>query len=336
MLDHSPQSEDELPHELSELIKRKGGLFISNSANPNDAIFTASKSRLSGHITYTLNHLYTSKTRTIKYGLIRSGDINAFAYASSEPNVPLDFIGVNLGALFTLLNVFFRILSHPSNFPEVGDARLENGDGAPLPWITTNVVSADIPYVPPRCPIRARFALELTFCALDFLFFHEISHLRHGHIEFIREKLKANSITEAMETEDDPSASEIRQALEIDADCGATLHSLNRAFLAFRAHNQARDSFSELEWAIVKHAYGSNALATRSICFSAYILFRIFNVGSWRIDLQPKLTHPLPPFRAYAVGATAYEIFSQRAEYEYDPDLFMFDHSRTIESAEFA
>ncbi|WP_290645922.1 hypothetical protein, partial [Aquabacterium sp.] len=162
------------------------------------------------------------------------------------------------------------------------------------------------------------------------------SHLRHGHVEFIRDKLKAKYIAEAIETEDSPSASEIRQALEIDADCGATLHSLNRAFFAFRAHTQARDSFSELDWAIVKHAYGSNALATRSICFSAYILFRIFNVGSWRIDLQPKLTHPLPPFRAYAIGATAYEIFSQRTEYEYNADLFMLDHSHTIESAEFA
>lgn len=120
----------------------------------------------------------------------------------------------------------------------------------------------------------------------------------------------------------------------MDADCGAVLHALNTAFHFKDLLTNPSKSAPEDLLNAMRFAYGSPKLATRTVSFSAYILFRIFDTTEWSSSMQARATHPLPPLRMFFIGPTLYEIFSHRPAYKYDVNEFISENTLTMQDAE--
>lgn len=338
-MQQSPPPPRNTNSELESVLLSHGGLFWLEGDHTEwiRGLFNAVVARFTRHRDYAEQSLYTDKPRAIEFGFLCGSELNAFAYASREGTTPeFDFIGMNVGVLFTLTNIFGRILAHPDTFPDVGNPKLEVIAVHSLAYLTTDVMRSGHEPISPNCPVRSIFAGELAQVALDFLFFHELSHLRNGHVELVRYHLSLTHWPEAIGTKQTAENLKIRQALEMDADCGAVLHSLNAAFrfkdmLALSSKSAPKDILTAMH-----SAYGSSERATRTVGFSAYILFRIFDTTEWLWHQQPSSTHPLPPLRMFFIGPTLYEIFSQRKEYGYDAEKFISDNLNVMLEAEAA
>lgn len=323
--------------ELDELLLSKGGIFWLDGEHNEwtKELFQIIVKRFNHHVARAKAELYRDRPREIEFGFLCNTDLNAFAYASPSTNSPpFDFIGINVGALFTLLDIFQRILAHPKNFPEVGDATKENPSPQAIEYLSRDVLTTGHVACTPNCSIRAAFASLLTQTAIDFLFFHELSHLRNGHLEYVNQQLRAGHWTEA-NGKTDETPLQIRQTLEMDADCGAILLALNEAFkLKDNLAGMPKSDKTDLQKAMLA-AYGSPKQAVRTVEFSAYVFFRLFDV-EWAWFRQSGQSHPLPAIRMFWIGATLYEIFSMRGTYKYSVEEYMSDSPRNILSAETA
>jgi hypothetical protein len=325
--------------ELEQVLIQRGGLFWLDGqhAEWTHGVLNTIVTRLSRHRDSAEQILYSDKPRPIEFGLLCETGMNAFAYASPiglEPE--LDFIGINIGVIYTFLDVFGRILAHPANFPDVGNPGLEVATIHNLPFLTTDVMKSGFESIEPNCPVRAIFAGELAQVAMDYLFFHELTHLRNGHLELIRNRFSLIHWPEAIGNVGIDDERKIRQTLEMDADSGAILHTLNAAFRIKDMWTSPLKSAPRDLLAAMVFAYGSTERAVRIVNFSAYILFRIFNTTEWLWEHQANLMHPPILFRMFAVGDTLYEIFRQRPEYGYNAEAFAKDTLDTIVAAETA
>lgn len=323
--------------ELAEILEQKGGLFWLEGAHEESTHdkFKSITARFTRHRNHAEQNLYSDKPRAIDFGFLSQTGLNAFAYASPTENPPeFDFIGINVGVIFTLIDIFGRILAHPDNFPTIGNSQLETSITHNLPFLTTDVMKSDFLPITPNCPVRSIFAGELAQVALDFLFFHELTHLLNGHIEFLRSRLSLVHLSEAFSPDRTADGFAMRQALEMDADCGAVLHTLNVAFHFKELLANPPKSVPKDVLEAMRSAYGSPKLATRTVNFAAYILFRIFDTTEWLNIHQERVTHPLPPLRMFFIGPTLHEIFSQRPSYQYDSNEFITDNMSTIWDAE--
>ena len=282
---------------LNNIINSRGGLFWLVGEHPEDTIglFKTLEARFGRHVEYAKKIFYTEKPRDIEFGFICEGELNVFAYTSpKEEEPPFDFIGINVGVIFTLLCIFNRILSHPKTFPEVGNSSLEHEERASLPHLTTNVYDSDIDNVSlrPKCKIRSYYASELTQTALDFLFFHELTHLKNGHVNYIISTFKSTELSESFSGIRHDDKLLIRQALEIDADCGAIQSTIGHAFRMKDLFKASTKKIEENQYEVINSLYGSAYNSILTVCYSVYIFFRIFDVPKWCSKDQPKSTHP--------------------------------------------
>lgn len=323
--------------ELEKIIESKGGLFIleGNHSIKTIQMFETIKSVFNRLIINAEKELYKDKPRKISYGILSGTDLNAFAYASpSDEEIPFDFIGINVGTIFTLLDTFGRILSHPDNFPDIGDASLEDEERTYVPYLSTNVISTQNMSCFPNCPIRSIYASNLMITALKFLFYHEVTHLRNGHLEYVKEELSYSYWQEAVSTRSKKLEPLVHQALEMDADCGAILMTLNESFSLMRS--SPRKGIDPKILAAIKFSYGDSKSATKTVLFSIYVLFRVFDFSEWDYFNQYKQTHPQPPMRMFWTSVTIYEIFFQRPEYEYNSKVYINDAVNIMLAAEIA
>lgn len=157
--------------ELAEILDRQGGLFWLEGDHEESTheIFKNIYARFARHRNHAEQHLYTDKPREIDFGFLNQSGLNAFAYASRANTKPeFDFIGINVGVIFTLIDIFGRILAHPDNFPSVGKSHLESSDVHALPFLTTDVMKSGFLPITPICPVRRVFAGELAKLRLTF------------------------------------------------------------------------------------------------------------------------------------------------------------------------
>jgi hypothetical protein len=216
--------------ELEQILLAQGGLFLLEGEHDAStlSLFSSIVSRFIRHVEYAHVSLYEKSPRPVEFGFISATDLNAFAYATPiGAAVPFDFIGINVGVPFTLANLFNRMLAHPDIFSYVGDPTKENHSIHQLENLITDVMRSRHEFVAPVCNIRSIFAYELAQLALDFLFFHELTHLRNGHLEFVRSNLALNHWSEAFGNASATDSNMVLQTLEMDADCGAILLLLN-------------------------------------------------------------------------------------------------------------
>lgn len=292
------------------------------------------------HIEFAQKYLYNEKSREIRFGFIKCTTLNAFAYASpKDEDTPFDFIGINIGGLLVLYDAFMKIMSHPENFKDVGDSSIEvisklEGKDMHLDIVNAKGHSPTFP----NCPIRSNFAQVLTLTALDFLFFHEIGHLRNGHLEYYREYLNFNFLPEAFSDLPSNARQDILQALEMDADALATTHTLQSACQQWFVGAENIDGVLAN---VISACYGSIKETVSTVLFSIYIFFRIFD-QEWRFEKQHTLSHPMPAVRMSWIPLTMLGIAERPnasqfwpAEFlEYLQSTFMTDSAEVILNAE--
>jgi len=337
MIDQLPPGPLHTNAELEALVSLRGGLFwLEGDHQPwVRQLFHAVVNRFTRHVTHAKSELYKDKPREIEFGFLSSTGLNAFAYASPETEIkPFDFIGINVGVVFTLLDTFSRVLANPHTFPDVGSPQVEKENVPPIPFLSADIMTSGFDLLAPTCPIRSGFAIELTQVALDFLFFHESTHLRNGHLEFARRHLALTTWAEAVNNASQLSDKIIRQALEIDADAGAILLGLNHVYsLKDRFAASTQQLAPEIRTAM-SAAYGSIKQTVRVLSYSSYFVFRLFDMPTWLPNTQPNYTHPFPPIRMFYIGVTLYEIFRTRSVYQYDAVEFCSHHAATVRDAE--
>ncbi len=323
--------------ELERIIESKGGLFVLDSEHSIKTIkmFETINSIFDRLIVEVEQELYKDKPRKISYGIIENTNFNAFAYASpQEEEKPFDFVGINIGTIFSLLDIFGRILSHPDNLLNVGNITLEKEERTYISYLSTDVMKTQNMSCIPNCPIRNIYSSNLMMTALKFLFYHEITHLRNGHLEYIKEELNYSYYQEAMDTGRKKLDPVIHQALEMDADSGAILKVLNESFKLMNL--SSRDGVDPNILAAFNSSYSDKRISTKTVVFSTYILFRLFDFHEWNYFNQDKETHPQPPIRMFWLSCTIYEIFRVRSEYNYNADIFMNDAVKIMLEAEIA
>jgi hypothetical protein len=157
--------------------------------------------------------------------------LNAAATTSGEHNI----IGLNSGAVANIFGFFYMLLSHPKILPEYGFPEKESQWSASLghcdwrqPMFSLlrqsfSGVSLRSIWKAPNDWFRQSIADTLSTMALDFLFFHELAHLRRGHLHYLQTEANANKIDETWShwSGADAGTRRAKQALELDADGGA-------------------------------------------------------------------------------------------------------------------
>lgn len=161
--------------------------------------------------------------------------INGFAFTDKDCN---PYIGVFAGAVFLLYDFFYRVLSHPGTFPQIGNAKGEtirdchkegiNRDFGKIPQVCSGLMRNVIP----NDLIRSKFAEYLAECAFDFLIIHEWMHICKGHCDYnhTRNMLFLFEATCAAASRDSGLTD---QAIEAQADG----YAANASFFTFVSNN---------------------------------------------------------------------------------------------------
>lgn len=321
--------------ELDLTIEAKGGLFYPPEGEIPAPLLLAVHSRLADLRDWAEKDLYDKNPKPLEFGFICSSELNAFAYTSKpEDPIKLDFIGLNVGAIGTLHNTFNRILSRPESFPHVGHPELETTDRETIPFLSTDVLKSGFSFQAPNCPIRTYFAGELAQLATEFLFLHELGHLRNGHADFARIKLGFDHIPEAFDSKEERNENLVWQTLEFDADaaslmlCASQVHTRYQIVSSGRAHpiENLNSAFQSL--------YGTFDSAIHALTYSVYVAFRLFNLSEWYWMSQPNSFHPSPLFRMGGIGPLFIELFKTKEIYKFSPDAYLANLGETILRAE--
>jgi hypothetical protein len=226
---------------------------------------------------------YDPDQQEIYLDLLDNPTVNAYANIQTY-----DFIAINRGSVDTFLGVFGQLLSHPSSWSRVGDAKLEQEGRAVGPNFFHPGPHTELGHIVPLCAQRQHFTVNLTTLAFHFLVMHEIGHVRNGHLDMLQ-NLGVQGLAEItsarMESPIDPL---LRQALEIDADAYAASRSIEyaiqRTCIDPGALVPAAEAFG--------HAYGDDERALRTLAYAIYVLFRIFVHGDPALDNFVTSRHP--------------------------------------------
>jgi len=164
----------------------------------------------------------------IYFDFIDDWKFNAIAFKRNEQY----FIGVNRGAVATLLVLFDRILADRRILTFIGDPQLEAEALPLLPNLGAsfeNTVASVREFSPPRDSSRRSTSNKLVEFAMDFLTGHEFAHVANGHVDHMLRTQGVSIVDELGANDGSPLSSEsalASQAKEMDADNTATLISL--------------------------------------------------------------------------------------------------------------
>lgn len=325
--------------ELEAKVTRRGGLFLLGTEGRESEfgkMMEVIVSRINNHVNFSQSQLYSEKPRALEWGFTSDSGFNAFAYASeNQENPEFDFVGINIGSLYTFITIFNRILSHPDTFLDIGNPEKESRERSYVPYLTQDATKSGFLITLPVCPIRCYFAFELSKIAMDFIFFHEVTHLRNGHIEFFRKNLLD---IDGLEVPDGytRSSNAIQQVLEVDADCGGILLTLNHLYDLrdnyLTIQSEEKGDFNKIEGIIYEFPYS----VVRMLRFTLHVIFRLSDFSEWLYYCQENFKHHYDPLRSTYFGPTVIEIFKTRNGYDYDPDKFARDDVKFVEEAEIA
>jgi hypothetical protein len=158
--------------------------------------------------------------KSIEFDIINNYDFNAFAMGSGGNY----FIGINRGTIATLLIIYDRLLVDKQFMPFIGDINLES-DGFPLmDNITMNyakMVGGLEFFGKPKDPLRNFYAGHLVKQSLDFILAHEISHIVHGHVDYIKSEFNLQLDELNFSRNKIVDYNLFSKVIELDADEGA-------------------------------------------------------------------------------------------------------------------
>lgn len=235
----------------------------------------------------------------IHFDLIINGAVNAFAFREGDRY----FIALNTGVIYMLRLVIGRMLADARLFPGVGNPSVEADDLHPIDHYLPDAerMHRSNKLLAPRDPGRRAFAQFLEDQALMFFVGHEITHIAHGHVDYLREKRDFVAFDEVSSSIADEAVMRERQALEQNADT----RSIQARIDSLRV-TATKPGYSSPPWA------EGDASATRLIrdwSVSIGIVFGLF--GDERFTLAGLERANYPPFalrRLHSEVTAAWEI----------------------------
>jgi hypothetical protein len=229
---------------------------------------------------------------------INNPSINAIAFVVRED----DFIGLYDGAHHTIFALFLYLLSYPGLFVGIGDIGPSDNEQVPefklsrLPRSFKDFFNENgINTVLPKDPKRGQYALFLGHLAVQFLIRHEYAHLRHGHVDFLKDLSSTPFLLENLFVVPTGYSSTDIQALEMDADSYAIVTSLTYALRCVKRRDRIEPAFRDY--------YHSSEQALYNIFFAVYCIFRLFSESNDFSEMSKK-THPPAMLRLYMIALT--------------------------------
>lgn len=224
-------------------------------------------------------------------------------------------IGIYTGAILLLFDAFARMMSHPHIKVDVGRASDEatrepyHSEGFFLNHeeliASRGSAAGRLLDVLPVDPIRRRYAFVLGGSALSFLVQHELAHIRHGHIHFLRNAgahLVSELVLDARASGLSSDQCITLQALEFDADAYASMTS--HPWLSPTVSTELRCADRELTLGgRFPHADWHQPVFMADWFFAIPSMFWLFglNFDLSRLDAN---AHPPGPQRALNVAGT--------------------------------
>lgn len=298
---------EEVSNDIAITIKKRGGLYeeFVITDDFHEHLFKNAVAHFAHLIRLATERHYGGSDRTLRFGIVNTAEIGGFACVGEEH---IDFIGIHFGTISLVSAMFTRMLSNPKIFPDVGDASLESNAGQ-THFIPAQEDLKNFSPCRPVCRIRSAFSKHLTLTGLDFIFGHEITHITNGHLGVINKSMHKNPEMQR------PKLSSLEnQAIELDADCGATEWTLlfselvrsSRPTLPVEGHDPLSISWRE---------FYASELKTAGYCFMAsYLVLRMTSPDYWDPANQKKILQPLPPYRM----ATLMQVYASVLEQFFD------------------
>lgn len=284
---------------LVDVLKKRGAILdVTNMQHgPLRDLLLGARTRLRGYAAWQNPPHYTRSSRKICIEFINSDDAFAFSYASTPEDGGLyDFIGISVALVLSSLDIFTRGLAHPSNMTFIGDPSLEISDRF-LPYLTSNTLSFGEKLQMPRCPVRSAAATWLHTTVIDHLFFHELNHLKNGHLEL------ANAMNRGNLKIDGKACTKnlIAQTLEWDADHCAFYDDFNA--IATKRNHIAHEHrlLAAHEMRAFLTLFGTDMAMISTLFLAIHIILRMEDHRNWVLSAQMTKSHPQPPFRLMMV-----------------------------------
>ncbi|MPR36528.1 hypothetical protein [Salmonirosea aquatica] len=197
---------------------------------------------------------HINKMPNIHFEFIDNSNFNARAFSYKG----MEFIGLNIGVVFILHDVFERMLANRGILSKIGNIDQEDINPERLPFLTTDsqvllefYQSEQLKEITlPKNGIRKDYAQLLVMTAILFLLYHELTHHTNGHVE-LKNELTGSSYMD----EDEPDTSGritplMNKTLEMDADAGATVLGLQAILHLFQHSDESKpfhSSFTTIE-----------------------------------------------------------------------------------------
>jgi hypothetical protein len=272
---------------MNILYAKYGGLV-------SEDLFGTGAEWATGLITSMERHLNSFRTHDPSYpevhiGIISNSQVNA-CVTSYESKC---YIGIFVGTIFSVENVFMRMLASPNLFSSVGDVNVEIAQEKVFDLRIPNfetIVDVMGMIVTPEDPERAMFAYSLRNMALTYLIFHEYGHFVLGHSDFSNYFAGIASYMEFKADGDEEASMHpiFMQVCERDADMYATAKAL-----------EALERYCRNENPEIRKMFPNIKEAVRLWSFSIYSYWKLSGGNLPRSFVLGKATHPSQETRQF-------------------------------------
>jgi hypothetical protein len=223
----------------------------------------------------------------IHFDYVSNAHIGAWAFGQRRRY----FVGLNWGTEHVLMKIVYRMLADPRILPGVGNKNAED-EGLPLmPSISADASAlhaAHPTFVMPKDPDRRLFGQHLIDLMMTFILWHELTHIRNGHIDYRNDRLKLDLLPELGWVAGTAEPTLTRQTLEMDADCGATVYQIGQ----LHALEKNPSSRPPAPWG---QFYAGPKQTLFNWAFAVSIFFRVFGDESFAGVKLAEI--PYPPIR---------------------------------------
>ena len=196
------------------------------------------------------------------------------------------YVGISDGLLQVVGRVFSHALSCKEILREVGTSSVETGKpfGQPTMDFFDNVYQCSGNTVRPTDKIRSEFATRMSHIAAQFVVYHELSHLLHGHAQLLHDS-GIVLLDDAPGAIPDKITSPVsRLVLEMDADTAATRWAVDTLL------DKAAAEFASLSTDEIHRRIGNIAFEW---AFAVGLMFHIFyGNGASLDDFVETESHP--------------------------------------------
>jgi len=209
------------------------------------------------------------------------------------------FIGQTIGVYGIFAELFNKSLASGELLKDIGNADLESKTKTDLNFIVdekghlkTDLTQEQLIPIFPIDPVRRAYADLYTQMAMEFLMFHELGHVIHGHCAYLENKLNLSwNEFQMIDTDGIPEDSLNRQTMEMDADRFAIGIVINR----FKEYliNPRMISVNPL----LTDAFKNSETFFLHWTFAIYTFFRLTGFEDFDSNKMNKATHPPPSVR---------------------------------------